>query len=66
MPKFKQGDIVRHRTGHVCGVVENVFEVEGKATGYYIEWDDGTYSTHSEKDIEWSAISRPQVYKKLA
>ena len=59
MSRYPKGSIVRHQTGHIKGVVLNVFEQGDKPAGYYIKWDDGNHSYHTESELIWANIDPP-------
>lgn len=64
MAKFRAGEIVKHKTGSIRGAVENVIEVDGLTTSYYIAWDSGDYRYHFEHELNHlDASDRPQIYK---
>lgn len=64
MAKFSKGEVVEHCSGSIRGIVENVIEIDGLTTGYYVAWDSGDYQHHFEKELKHvDASSRPQIYR---
>ncbi len=49
MAKFPVGAIVKHVSGGIRGVVEGFIEQEGRPTWFRVEWDDGSFTSHSGK-----------------
>lgn len=68
MPKFMEGSIVKlskFPIGGIKGVVDSLVEQEGFQTQYYVEWDQGSFEWHPEKDLMFANIDNPaQQYKK--
>ncbi|WP_428945865.1 hypothetical protein ACQK5W_07750 [Pantoea sp. FN060301] len=62
MSKFPKGSIVRHKTGEIKGMIVNVFDQGAAPAGYYVKWDDGNHSYHSENELIWANIDRPRMH----
>lgn len=66
MPKFPQNAIVKHISGDLSGYVMNIFEQQDGSPSYYLcQWDDGTLSSHPEKELQWASISHPVMHKSM-
>ena len=51
IPRYPTGTLVKlFPDGVVTGTVENV--VAGEPPHYYVQWDDGTYSCHAQRDLK--------------
>ncbi|MCQ4092770.1 hypothetical protein [Erwinia persicina] len=61
MPGLSKGSIVRHKTGQIEGVVLNVFVQGSRCGGYYIQWDDGNHSYHTENELIRANTDRPRL-----
>lgn len=57
--RYPKGATVRHRSGEIKGVVLNVFGQEERPAGYFVRWDDGSHSYHSENELIWVNIDQP-------
>ncbi|MFH5067152.1 hypothetical protein ACHHY8_02210 [Enterobacter cloacae complex sp. 2024EL-00215] len=66
MAKFAVGALVQLKFGFIRGVVVNHIDADSKDPLAYIQWDDGTYSTHAESLLRAATVDEPRVYKKLA
>lgn len=66
MPKFPQHAIVKHVSGDIRGYVMNIFEQQdGSPPYYFIQWDDGTPSSHPEKELQWATTEHPVMHKTM-
>lgn len=65
MAKFFVNAIVVHSSGNLKGVVENILEPDTDYARACVRWDDGTFSTHSEKELSWANTERPTLHKKF-
>ena len=54
MSKYRKGAIVKHQSGEIHGRVIAVFAQGSFPASYHIQWDDGTWSLHAEKELEWA------------
>ncbi|EMF1898005.1 hypothetical protein [Enterobacter roggenkampii] len=66
MAKFAVGALVQMKWGGIRGVVVNKIDADSDNPRAYIQWDDGTYSTHAESQIRAATVDEPRLYKKLA
>lgn len=65
MEKLTVNAIVVHQSGNLRGVIESVIEPESDHPRAWVRWDDGTYSTHLENELQWATTERPVMHKKL-
>lgn len=61
MSRYSKGSIVKHESGEIKGEIENVFEQGDAPAGYYVKWDDGNHSYHSEHELSWANVDPPQM-----
>ena len=66
MAKYSVGAIVQMKWGGIKGVVVNQIDPDSESPRAYIQWDDGTHSTHAEIQIRAATVDGPQLYKTLA
>ena len=51
IPRYPTGTLVKlFPDGVVTGVVANV--IADEPPRYYVQWDDGTYSCHAQRDLK--------------
>ena len=51
IPRYPTGTLVKlFPDGVITGVVANV--ITDEPPRYYVEWDDGTYSCHAQRDLK--------------
>ena len=51
IPRYPTGTLVKlFPNGVVTGVVANV--IVDEPPRYYVQWDDGTYSCHAQRDLK--------------
>lgn len=51
IPRYPTGTLVKlFPNGVVTGVVANV--IDDVPPRYYVQWDDGTYSCHAQRDLK--------------
>lgn len=51
IPRYPTGTLVKlFPNGVVTGVVANV--IADESPRYYVQWDDGTYSCHAQRDLK--------------
>lgn len=51
IPRYPTGTLVKlFPDGVVTGVVANV--IADEPSRYYVQWDDGTYSCHAQRDLK--------------
>ncbi|UQY45717.1 hypothetical protein M1E08_12750 [Erwinia sp. PK3-005] len=58
MSKYLKGAIVKHQSGEIRGEVVAVFAQGEFPASYHVQWDDGTWSLHAEKELEWVSSDR--------
>ncbi|URQ62214.1 hypothetical protein LQ939_08190 [Pantoea alhagi] len=58
MSKYLKGNIVKHQSGEIRGQVVTVFTQGDFPASYHVQWDDGTWSLHAEKELEWANSDR--------
>jgi hypothetical protein len=66
MAKYAVGALVQMKWGGIRGVVVNQIDADSDKPSAYIQWDDGTYSTHAESQIRAATVDGPQLYKTFA
>lgn len=51
IPRYPTGTLVKlFPDGVITGVVANV--ITDEPPRYYVQWDDGTYSCHAQRDLK--------------
>ena len=54
MSKYLKGSIVKHQSGEIHGLVAAVIAQGNFPACYHVQWDDGNWSLHTEKELEWA------------
>lgn len=54
MSKYRKGAIVKHQSGEIRGTVAAVLTQGDFPARYHVQWDDGTWSLHTEQELTWA------------
>lgn len=61
--KFPRLAIVTLQGGGIKGLIVNVMASDG-VTEYFVAWDDGNSTYHSEKELQWATPAHPVMHDK--